>query len=131
MLRDDLEGYGSIITIKGTNRCLGDLLHFEGKGTWCPANGEVPVSKEEADAHNKALDTARIKAMDNQCEVGQGSYAYFYPKTEDVKSFIGTLISDDTEVTDGGRTIEFRRGDRVFRGELNEDSDNFFFERVQ
>ena len=55
---DELEGFGSLITIKGTNTYLGDLMHFEGHGTFDPDHGLVPVTKDEADVHNKAMDEA-------------------------------------------------------------------------
>ena len=97
LTREDLENIGSLITIKGTNTCLGDLMHFDGHGTYDPDHGLVPVSKEEADTHNKLLDEARLKGLDENCEVGQGSFFYFTRKAPDrkVTTFVGTVVSTD------------------------------------
>lgn len=149
--RDDLENFGSIITLKGTNQCLGDLMSFEGRGVYCPCYGLVPVTKEEADLHNKALDTAMIEGLDNQCEIGQVGYAYLHPIVcrdshpgHAVKSFAGTVIAegDDVEVSRlhrGGAAgfyveIEFRRCLRHFRGRCYNyysGGENFRFKRIQ
>lgn len=121
---------GGLITYKdgkGPPRCLGDLMHFEGHGVYDPDFGQVDVTPEEAEAHNQALDKARIDGMDNQCQVGQGSYAY-YNRNGSVRSFLGTLISDDVVIV--GRDIQFRRGGRLFRGWLRKDDESFNFVRI-
>ena len=43
LTRNDLEGFGSIITIKGSKprQYLGDLFHFPEGGTFCPTYGRV------------------------------------------------------------------------------------------
>ena len=65
LTRDDLENFGSIITVKGSKptRCLGDLFHSPGRGTYCPDNGRVDVTPDEASMHNLALGRARLASM--------------------------------------------------------------------
>jgi len=133
MEREQLEHVGvSLITIKGTNECLGDLIHFEGKGTYDPSHGRVPVSKEEAAIHNAALDEARLKGMDENCEIGQGSFAYFIDGK--VQTFIGSLISDRVTVTGNQRkTVYFTRAGKRYSGRLpwgEMAGDAFNFRRV-
>ena len=130
LAREDLENIGSLITIKGTNACLGDLMHFDGHGTYDPDHGLVPVSKEEADTHNKLLDEARLNGLDRNCEVGQGSFFYCTGKAPDrkVTTFIGTVVSTDVRVK--GQSITFVRKGKTFRGRLCKDADSFNFRRV-
>ena len=130
LTREDLENIGSLITIKGTNTCLGDLMHFAGHGTYDPDHGLVPVSKEEADTHNKLLDEARLNGLDRNCEVGQGSFFYFTGKAPDrnVTTFVGTVVSTDVRVK--GQSITFVRKGKTFRGRLSKNFDSFNFRRV-
>ena len=130
LTRENLENIGSLITIKGTDACLGDLMHFDGHGTYDPNHGLVPVSKEEADTHNKLLDEARLQGLDRNCEVGQGSFFYFAGKAPDrkVTTFIGTVVSTDVRVK--GQSITFVRKGKTFRGRLCKDADSFNFRRV-
>ena len=125
-----MENIGSLITIKGTDACLGDLMHFEGHGTYDPNHGLVPVSKEEADTHNKLLDEARLNGLDRNCKVGQGSFFYFTGKAPDrkVTTFVGTVVSTDVRVK--GQSITFVRKGKTFRGRLCKDADSFNFRRV-
>jgi len=129
--REDLQFLGeSIITIKGTNRCLGDLIHFEGKGTFCPNNGRVPVTKEEAEVHNKVFDQAKIEGLDKNCEVGQG--AMFYWDKENVKTFLGTRVNEGHVVMSGTtrKTVYFGRKGMKFKGVLRKNVDCFWARRV-
>ena len=130
LAREDLENIGSLITIKGTDACLGDLMYFDGHGTYDPDHGLVPVSKEEADTHNKLLDEARLDGLDRNCEVGQGSFFYFTAKAPDrkVTTFVGTVVSTDVQVN--GKSITFVRKGKTFRGRLRKDADSFNFRRV-
>lgn len=126
---DQLEHVGvSLITVKGTNTCLGDLMAFKGHGVFDPSFGMVPVSEEAAKIHNAALDKARLEGMDTNCEIGQGSFAYFQTG-KGVTTFSGTVIS--TEYTVLNRVIRFRRAGKVYRGTLKRDSDDFNFRRVK
>ena len=129
--REDLENFGSIITLKGTDECLGDLMYFDDEhGCFCPASGKVPVTREEAKAHNAALDKARLKGLDENCEVGQGGFFYImgcHPKLE-VKTFSGALVSNDVSLS--GKRLTFRRKGKVFRGGLRETESAFNFRRV-
>jgi len=130
LAREDLENVGSLITIKGTDACLGDLMHFDGHGIYDPGHGLVPVSKEEADRHNKLLDEARLKGLDRNCEVGQCGVFYFTGKAPDrkVTTFVGTVVSTDVRVK--GQSITFVRKGKTFRGRLRKDADSFNFRRV-
>ena len=131
LAREDLENIGSLITIKSTNTCLGDLMHFDGHGTYDPGHGLVPVSKEEADTHNKLLDEARLDGLDRNCEVGQCGFFYITRKAPDAKvtTFVGTVVSTDVRVK--GRSITFVRKGKTFRGRLRKDADSFNFRRVR
>ena len=122
----DLEHVGtSLITIKGTNECLGDLFHAAEHGTFCPNNGRVPVSKEAADIHNKALDEARLKGLDKNCEVGQ--HGMFYWSKDKITTFLGTQVNEGHIVTSGNKrkTIYFTRKGKKFKGVLHKNDDLF------
>jgi len=122
---EDLQYIGeSIITIGSTNCCLGDLLHFEGK-TFCPNNGLVPVTKEQADTHNRALDQAKLEGLDKNCEVGMCGTFYFDGKN--VKTFLGTQVNEGHVVSSGEKrkTIYFNRKGKKFKGILRKDGDYF------
>jgi len=125
MDRKQLENFGSLITIKGTNECLGDLMYFQGHGTYDPTYGTVPVSQAEAEQHNKALSAARFKGMDENCQIGQGGYAYY--QTNQITDFIGVVIS--TDVSKKGNSITFYRNGKKYRGQLQK-GDHFNFKRV-
>lgn len=130
MEREQLDNFGSLITIKGTDQCLGDLMHFTGRGTYDPTLGLVPVTKDEADAHNKALDSMRLEGMDANCQIGQGSFAYYTGKGV-VTTFLGTVVSDDVTLRGNQRlSIVFKRAGKVYRGRLSREYDSFNFRRV-
>jgi hypothetical protein len=127
LAREDLENFGSIITLKGTDRCLGDLMCFDDEhGCFCPANGKVPVTKEEAKAHNEALDKAMLEGLDGACRVGQGANFYFSKGA--VRTFSGRAVSEDASLS--GKVVAFRRAGREFRGTVRKGADFMFFERV-
>lgn len=132
--REQMENFGSLITIKGTNTCLGDLLHANGQGTFDPEYGLVDVTKDEADAHNKALDKAKLEGLDKNCEIGQGSFFYYNEARSDkpaqVTTFLGTVVTNDV-VAKPAKTIQphrfnkthywtitFRRAGKTYRGRL-------------
>lgn len=123
---EELEHVGtSLITIKGTDRCLGDLFHAKGKGTFCADNGRVPVSKEATDVHNKALDQARMEGLDKNCKVGM--HGMFYWDGKNVKTFLGTQVNEGYVVMSGNtrKTVYFTRKDMKFKGILRKDADCF------
>lgn len=130
--REQLEGFGSLIAIKGTDpiRCLGDLFYAEGRGCFCPDNGMVPVSKEEADDHNKALDRARIEGLDKNCEVGMHGIAYYDKKKGIITTFMGTVISNEvSEVKPRG--VLFYRNGMAFKGRIRSGDELIDFERMR
>jgi hypothetical protein len=128
LAREQLEGFGSLITIKGANTCLGDLWASGEHGTWDPNFGLVPVDAEEAEAHNKALDEARIKGLDEGCKVGQCGSFYFDRKAKQVRTFSGAVVEAAVRVA--GETVTFERKGRVFRGRLRKHEDWFIFKRI-
>lgn len=120
----------SIITIAGTNECLGALFHAQGKGTFCPSNGKVPVGKEAADVHNKALDQAQLEGLDEKCKVGQGGMFYWIKNK--VTTFLGTKVNEGHVVMSGNKrkTIYFTRKGKKFKGVLRPTADCFFAKRT-
>lgn len=138
----ELENLGSLITIKDTNNCLGYLMDFKDKGVYA-THGKVDVSPEDASTHNRLLDEAMLKGLDDNCQVGQGGS--FYTGQNDngrtvIKTFMGTLVSADTSVKTGrihprtGRkvvTLTFRRAGKVYRGRVSHEHDLFNFRRVK
>ena len=64
LTREDLENFGSLITIKGQpQRCLGDLFHSPEHGTFDPTHGHVDVTSDEAKLHNLALGQMKLNTM--------------------------------------------------------------------
>ncbi len=127
LTEEDLEHVGrSIITLKEhPERCLGDLFHAEGKGTFCPNYGRVPVSKEAADVHNKALDQARVEGLDKNCKVGMTGM--FYWDGKNVNTFLGTQVNEGFVVMSGNvrKTVYFTRKEMKFKGILRKDANLF------
>lgn len=123
-----LENLGSLITIAGTNSCLGDLFDAKEHGVWDPTHGRVAVPPEHVTAHNQALSQAMIDGLIN-CEIGQGGYFYCdtASKPLKVKTFIGQVVSE--AVTIHGRSITFHKDGNMYRGRLG-DSDAFNFKRI-
>jgi hypothetical protein len=127
-----LEHLGSLITFKDGehDRCLGYLMHFKDHGVYDASLGKVEVTPEEADTHNRLLDEALLKGLDENCLVGQ--YGTFYVGKHEsrtaIKTFIGTLVSAD--VSSNGRSLTFRRKGKTFRGRLSKQHDLFNFRRV-
>lgn len=124
-----LKNRGGLFTYedKGQETCLGSLIWHPEHGCFDANFGKISgITEEEARTHNEALDKGLIEGLD-RCEVGQwGSFYYIDGK---IKTFMGHLVSED--VTVKGRVITFRRNDRTYRGELEPDSELFFFERVE
>jgi hypothetical protein len=143
----ELENLGSLITIKGTDSCLGYLMWFDGKGIYCPSNGEVSrfgVTKEHADAHNKALDEALLRGLDENCQIGQRGTFYLTVgpnKLSRVTTFCGTLVSDRVSVRKTTQfhrrlgtyrhTVTFHRGGKVYRGSTNGFNQLLNFKRIK
>lgn len=127
-----LQGFGSLIYYQdeqGRNICLGDLIEFPGKGVYEPSLGRVEVPPDQVDAHNRALDKAMLTSMDANCEVGQGSYAY-YDNLKGVTSFIGTVICPRLYCERTASSVTFRRAGKVYRGRLSKAGESFNFKRI-
>lgn len=127
-----LNHLGSLITVTqadGSECCLGYLIDFKGHGVFSP-NGKVEISKEHMEAHNKALEEAELKGLDENCQIGQHGTFYYINGT--VQTFMGTKVNETIRL--GGsnkrRTITFTRKGKVFRGVLRQDADCFNFKRI-
>jgi len=128
MQTPNLENLGSLITYndEGTPRCLGYLMDFTGHGVFDANYGKVEVSPEHASIHNKLLDEAMLKGLDESCAVGQGGT--FYYVNGQVTTFMGTVVSENTRIN--GKSLTFQRGSKTYRGRLQKDADCFNFRRV-
>lgn len=135
-----IQNDGGFLTFddSGAQRCLGYLMHFNGHGVYEPSLGRVDVTPEQAEVHNKLLDEAVLKGLDESCEVGQGTS--FYLQATDskgrpacgqavVKTFIGTVVSADVRMV--GKSVTFNRKGKVFRGRTQKDADLVNFRRVK
>jgi hypothetical protein len=136
--RKNLLHLGSLITYKSPDgleeNCLGDIMVFEGHGAFDPTLGRVDVTKEEAELHNKALSDARLKGLDENCQIGQGNFAYLSGKAGNyrVQDFIGAQLNDvDKPPHVSGKTVTFERKGKKFRGRLQKDGDNFNYRRIE
>jgi hypothetical protein len=112
------------------DQCFGHLFHFEGHGVYDPELGLVDVDPALVDPHNKILDEAYIKGLDENCKVGQGSFFYHTKKDgrDQVTTFTGTLVSSD--VTLKGKSLTFRRAGKTYRGRISKNAQSFNFKRV-
>lgn len=127
--REDLDHLGSLITIKGQNQCLGDLMYFAGHGVYEPTYGRVDVTEEEAKLHNAALDKAMVEGLDQNCQIGQGSYAY-RNSAGGVSTWHGTVLASAADTTIKKSKITFTRQGKTYVGKLSRDQDCFNFTRV-
>lgn len=148
LARDEivLEYLGSLIMVRGEERCLGYLIHREDKGwTYDSDYGRVDVSKEHAEIHNRELTKALLQGLDETCEVGQYGVFYYHepprattatveltqddltaqanlppaePTKPVIKTWTGEIVSDDIDITGWGKKqwVTFRRKDRTFKG---------------
>jgi hypothetical protein len=135
----DLDNLGSLITIKGTDNCLGDLFVVPDvipalgerpkAGTVFDSTyGKVPVSAKDADKHNIALSKALIEGLDSNCKVGQCGVFYYNTTTKRITTWYGDLVAVASKVT--GNIIEFERKGKSFRGKKPKDSDAVTFTRI-
>ena len=123
---------GSLITYSddGGDRCLGYLLWFKEHGVYEASFGRVEITRENADIHNKLLDTAMLKGLGENCEIGMGGS--FYVGTQDgrlaIRTFLGALVSSDC--TQQGRVVTFTRGGKLYRGRTSQKRDLLNFRRT-
>lgn len=147
----ELENFGSIITIRRTNNCLGSLMDFGEKGIFCPSYGRVDtfgVTPEYAKAHNEALDKAMVEGLTKNCEIGQGGMFYLtehknFPhptKRYKITTFTGVVVSDNCRVETTGKKnrfggfhlkVYFQAGGKSFEGRNNGDDQLVRFKRVK
>ena len=140
-----LEYLGSLIMVKGEERCLGYLIHREDKGwTYDADYGRVDVSKEHAEIHNRELTKALLNGLED-CKIGEWGTFYLHepekqpaatvelagdniaaeanlpPAQPDakwlVKTFTGEVVSDDVTLHGWNhKWVTFRRNNMTFRG---------------
>ncbi len=115
-----LNNLGSLITYKDRptdekETALGYLLVMKDRGSVFDANfGQVPVSPEHAETHNKLLSAAQIDGLD-KCQVGECGVFYLSPDCEKLNTFIGEEVSTEVIFARGKRVSEpFRRLGKTF-----------------
>ena len=134
---EQLDNVGSLITIKASNTCLGYLMNFKTGiikyETYDASYGQVPVSKEDADTHNKELDKAMLQGMDNACQ-GESTPIplYFDKKTKQLTTFIGTVLQGNVTATNGKVTLEKMspKGLQIWQGKTHKNDDCITLKRM-
>jgi hypothetical protein len=117
---------GGLITIEGTNNCLGDLLENQG-AVFDPSWGRVDVTPEQAKEHNRVLAKCLIDGLD-KCDVGLGQMFYI---TEDnrVTTWGGELVGEN--VSKKKTEVVVHRGEKVFKGKRRKNTAAIFLARVK
>jgi hypothetical protein len=112
-----LENKGSLITIAGTNRCLGFLANMKARGVFDPQHGRVEVTEEEADKHNQLFSQALVDGL-KTAEMGQGNTFYYRKESNTVVTFIGQEVSKkiSTRKLNRQTRVTFYVGERAFEG---------------
>lgn len=128
---------GSLITYKdkGSERCLGYLMNFQGQGIYEPTFGKVDVTDDEAKKHNDALSKAEVEGLKERCRIGQGGTFYVAKQADgryEVRTWPGTVIATTSHVMKNGKRtkLTFFIGEKRFEGWLKADADAVFFERI-
>ena len=119
----EIESHDGLVTVKGTNACLGYLVNFHGHGVYDATYGRVDVSPEQADAHNRVFDKMLVEGLDRNCQVGQHGVFYWHAKPRQVRTFLGTVIADKGQLSPSGKAISFVRNGKTFRGRIRTSSD--------
>lgn len=135
--RMKIESDGGLLTYRdeeGEIRPLGYLCHFEGRGVYDPALGKVDIATDQVGRHNKLLDRAMIRGLDQNCQVGQGTVFYVPCKRKDrsVRTWTGKLVGRLEPAGRDPELLTFVRKGRVYSGRMPRESDEeaIFFERV-
>ena len=131
LTREELQHIGSLVTIMGTDNCLGALWIAAGHGVYDAQYGKVPLTDDEAKAHNAAFDKALLDGLDNCCEVGQNGTFYFNKEHRRIGTWLGTVVAEGSNVQVNGNSITFKRNNKVFRGRLRKTADLFSFKRIK
>lgn len=126
--RSQLKGFGSLITFKRKNQCLGFLFEFTGHGVYDAEYGMVDVDPKDVGKHNDALSTAQIEGL-KSCKIGQGGTFYYRGC---VRTFTGQIVADEVSTHRVSKTVlEFRFHKMLFRGKLSAGIERFVFKRVE
>jgi hypothetical protein len=137
---EQLEHLGSMITIKGTNNCLGFLMPFPEKGVFDAHYGKVPVSEEHAKEHNRLMGEALIKGLDEGCQVGQGNTFYLTKKPAEagrsptmhrIATWDGQVVSDEVVKVSQLRYRFSRKGREFIVKVPRGDRQDVFVQRVK
>lgn len=117
-----------IITFKenGKTCCLGYLLTLKGK-VFDASMGEVDVTEEQADKHNKVFDSMIVKGLDT-CAIGQGHTFYYKPSTKQVITWLGTVIGRSSV---NAKQVTVSYNGKTFQGNLRKSDDSIFLKRTQ
>lgn len=129
-----IEHRGSMLTYKnkeGDDQCLGYLLVSPEHGIFDATVGKVDVTAEEADTHNRLLDEALIRGLDETCEVGQ--HGMFYRSKDEqgrieVRTWLGTHVAYASRR--GVSQFQFTRKGRTFQGRVRRGDDLLPFKRI-
>lgn len=129
----ELEDREGLLFVKGEGRPLGYLFFMSGV-SYEPDLGGLAVDEKAADRHNKTLDAAILKGLDEACEVGQGGSFYLRWRGRGrhvVVTWMGVEVTTDVVVD--GRNVAFKRKGKTFKGRRRADEagDLFDFVRVQ
>lgn len=131
-----LKNLGSLITYQAApgdekETCLGYLMDFSPRGVFDAHFGQVDVTPPDAATHNRLLDEAYLKGLDESCQVGQGTTFYFMENKRplQVTTFCGTVVSCDVSLA-GKSGITFRRKGKLFRGRRMRDAECVNFRRA-
>lgn len=123
------ENHNGLLTVAGTNQCLGYLFDFSGKGIFSP-DGKVEITPSQMDTHNKILAQMEIAGLD-KCEIGYRGTLYLTKRgsASVISTFTGEIVSTDIFIH--GKAIAFNRNGKKFSGLLQKDADCFNFKRTK
>lgn len=134
----EFEHFGSLIILKGSDDCLGYLMDFGEHGVHDSTYGPVPVTSEQATAHNVALDKALVKGLD-ECAVGLTTPQPLYvvkgrtfngPMDYFVQTFLGQVVASPENMKIRGskkRNVTFLRNGKRYKGTWNPEEGDFLY----
>ena len=91
------------------------------------SHGTVHCTAEEAKEHNRVLDEAMLKGLDDNCQVGQCG-TFYYCGDGQVTTFCGTVIALAARYGKVG--IVFVRKGRTFKGRISKHAQCVTFMRT-
>lgn len=101
----------------GDETCIGYLLYSEGHGAYDVDLGLLTgITAQAADEHNRLFDRANLDGLDN-CSIDQTGLFYWSPGDKQVKTFLGTIVSESVEIHHG-TSVNFTRKGRIYHGHV-------------